>query len=306
MLSKGACICYGTPSLNVYTPPGLTAALPQTSRPKHTFKFRGVAPCAAPGNIRSTRALRIAASAEAPAQTWKASIDFKNIRENVDAIEENAKARASKVDVQRVAELYDEYLTVKAETDQLRAARNENAAKMKGKMEQDARQALIDEGKVLKEKISVLEEKLSVVETDMQREGQKIPNASHPDVPIGGEENATLRKMVGEQRDFGFEFKDHVALGESLKMIDFERASEVSGNKFLYLRNAGALLELALVNWAMTKVVSRGFSPMITPDLVRSSVVEKCGFQPRMANTQVGEPCREPAARRESTHSIEW
>ena len=62
---------------------------------------------------------------------------------------------------------------------------------------------------------------------------------------------------------------------------------QVSGQKFYYLKNAAALLELALVNWAMTKVVSRGFTPIMTPDLVKESVLEKCGFQPRGTNTQV-------------------
>jgi hypothetical protein len=63
---------------------------------------------------------------------------------------------------------------------------------------------------------------------------------------------------------------------------------QVSGSKFYYLRNAAALLELALVNWAVTRVTSRGFTPLITPDLVKEAVLEKCGFQPRADNTQVG------------------
>ncbi|GFH10548.1 AA_TRNA_LIGASE_II domain-containing protein, partial [Haematococcus lacustris] len=61
----------------------------------------------------------------------------------------------------------------------------------------------------------------------------------------------------------------------------------VSGQKFYYLRNAGALLELALVNWAMSRVVARGFTPIMTPDLVKETVLEKCGFQPRGEGTQV-------------------
>ena len=65
-------------------------------------------------------------------------------------------------------------------------------------------------------------------------------------------------------------------------------ASEVSGQKFYYLRNAGALLELALVNWAMARVAARGFTPYLTPDLVKAEVLERCGFQPRGQETQVG------------------
>ena len=64
-------------------------------------------------------------------------------------------------------------------------------------------------------------------------------------------------------------------------------AAEVTGQKFYYLRNSGALLELALVSWALARVGARGFLPLTTPDLVKASVLEKCGFQPRGTNTQV-------------------
>ena len=81
--------------------------------------------------------------------------------------------------------------------------------------------------------------------------------------------------------------RDHLQLGQELDCIDFDTAAEVSGSKFVYLKRAAALLELALVNYAMHKVVSRGFVPMMTPDLVRESILEKCGFQPRGTETQV-------------------
>ena len=82
--------------------------------------------------------------------------------------------------------------------------------------------------------------------------------------------------------------RDHVQLGQELDCVDFDTAAEVSGSKFVYLKRAAALLELALVNYAMQKVVSKGFIPLMTPDLVRESVLEKCGFQPRGSETQVG------------------
>lgn len=73
---------------------------------------------------------------------------------------------------------------------------------------------------------------------------------------------------------------------EALDLIDFDSAGDVSGSKFYYLRNAAAMLELALVNWAMQRALAKGFTPITTPDLVRESVLEKCGFQPRASNTQ--------------------
>lgn len=62
----------------------------------------------------------------------------------------------------------------------------------------------------------------------------------------------------------------------------------MSGQKFYYLRNAGALLEMALVNWALARVAAKGYTPYLTPDIVKASVLEKCGFQPRGEETQVG------------------
>lgn len=62
---------------------------------------------------------------------------------------------------------------------------------------------------------------------------------------------------------------------------------QVSGSKFYYLKNEAVMLEMGLINWTLSEVMKRGFIPLITPEIVRSSVVEKCGFQPRGANTQV-------------------
>lgn len=202
----------------------------------------------------------------------------------------NTSDRSSNADPELVAKLYDEFLLLKQEVERLRAERNENSGAMKGKLDADRRQELILKGQELKEKLAHIEEGLAKAEIALQREGQKIPNLTHPDVPIGEEELATIVKLVGEQRKFdqeGFTPKDHVTVAEALDLVDFETAGEVSGQKFYYLRNAAAILELALVNWAMTKALAKGFTPIMTPDLVKASVLEKCGFQPRGTNTQV-------------------
>ena len=107
-------------------------------------------------------------------------------------------------------------------------------------------------------------------------------------VPIGGEDAAKVVREYGERPVFAFAPKDHLQLGEALDLIDFETAAAVSGTKFVYLKRAAALLEMGLCNFALQRVASRGFVPMTTPDLVRESVLEKCGFQPRAENTQVG------------------
>ncbi|XP_059636300.1 serine--tRNA ligase, chloroplastic/mitochondrial isoform X3 [Cornus florida] len=158
---------------------------------------------------------------------------------------------------------------------------------MKGKLELPERQKLIEEGKNIKEGLVTLEEDLLKLTDELQQEAQCIPNMTHPDVPVGGEDFSTLRKLVGKPREFGFPIKDHVQLGKELDLFDFDAASEVSGSKFYYLKNEAVMLEMGLLNWTVSEVMKRGFIPLTTPEIVRSSVVEKCGFQPRGTNTQV-------------------
>ncbi|KAK4708365.1 hypothetical protein R3W88_029290 [Solanum pinnatisectum] len=98
--------------------------------------------------------------------------------------------------------------------------------------------------------------------------------------------------MVGKPAEFSFTVKDHVQLGKELDMFDFDAAAEVSGSKFYYLKNEAVILELGLVNWAVSEAMKRGFTPLTTPEIVRSSVVEKCGFQPRGTNTQSSLPLK--------------
>jgi seryl-tRNA synthetase len=106
-------------------------------------------------------------------------------------------------------------------------------------------------------------------------------NLLHPDAPIGGEEDFVTLEEVGLPRDFaaeGFEPRDHVELGRILGAIDIERAAKVSGSRFYYLTGIGALLELALVNMAIAQAVEAGFTPMLTPALVKPRAMEGTGF----------------------------
>ncbi|WP_189304280.1 serine--tRNA ligase [Streptomyces albospinus] len=109
----------------------------------------------------------------------------------------------------------------------------------------------------------------------------KLGNIVHPDVPVGGEEDFTVLETHGTIRDFaaeGFAPKDHLELGELLGAIDVERGAKVSGSRFYYLTGVGALLELALVNAAIAQATEAGFTPMLTPALVRPRAMEGTGF----------------------------
>lgn len=109
----------------------------------------------------------------------------------------------------------------------------------------------------------------------------QLGNLVHPDVPVGGEEDFVTLETHGEIRDFGaegFEAKDHLELGQILGAIDVERGAKVSGSRFYFLTGIGALLELALVNAAMAQATAAGFTPMLTPALVRPQSMAGTGF----------------------------
>ncbi|XP_059453717.1 serine--tRNA ligase, chloroplastic/mitochondrial [Corylus avellana] len=218
---------------------------------------------------------------------WKAAIDFKWIKENKEAVAANIKNRNSIANLEAVLQLYDQMSNLQKEVERLRGERNVVANKMKGKLEPSERQRLIEEGKNLKEGLVTLEEDLLKLTDELQQEAQCIPNMTHPDVPIGGEDSSVIRKTVSNPPQFSFPVKDHLQLGKELDLFDFDAAAEVSGSKFYYLKNEAVMLEMALINWTLSEVMKKGFTPLTTPEIVRSSVVEKCGFQPRGANTQV-------------------
>ena len=108
-----------------------------------------------------------------------------------------------------------------------------------------------------------------------------LPNPVFDDVPRGGEDDFVVVETIGKPRDFaaeGFEPRDHLELGELLKAIDMERGAKVSGSRFYFLTGIGARLELALINLAMAKAMSWGFTPMLPPALVKPSAMEGTGF----------------------------
>jgi seryl-tRNA synthetase len=109
----------------------------------------------------------------------------------------------------------------------------------------------------------------------------QIANLIDPAAPIGGEADFKVLEEIGKPRDFkaeGFAAKDHVELGKILKAIDTERGAKVSGARFYYLTGVGALLELALINYAIASAVKAGFIPMIPPVLVKPHAMEGTGF----------------------------
>ncbi len=209
-------------------------------------------------------------------------LDIRFIKEHLEQVKKNITDRNMVADADLVVKLYDEKTALQQKLDSLRQQRNENAAKMKGKLEQDVRNALIAEGKKLKEDIATLEKDYEEAEKTFKVAMMDIPNMAHPDAPIGKEDKENLEvKKWGNIPQFDFQPKDHVELCEALDLVDFETATRVSGTKFYYLKNEAVILELALTRYVMDIIMKEGFTPFITPDVAKEEVAAGIGFNPR-------------------------
>lgn len=209
-------------------------------------------------------------------------LDYRFIKENLDAVKKNIKARNMNADADLVVRLFDKRTELVTSLQALQQKRNDNAKAMKGKLDNETRQKLIEDGKSIKEEIASAEAELSKAEAELDIEGRKIPNMAHPDAPVGALDTENLEvKRSGEPKSFSFTPKDHVELGQSLDLIDFDAATKVSGSKFYYLKNEAVFLEQALVMYALNTLRKHGFTPFITPDVAREEILQGIGFNPR-------------------------
>ncbi len=202
-------------------------------------------------------------------------LDVKFIRENLELVEKSTKEKGYKIDIKKVLELDDERKTILTEVETLRMKRNEIAGKMKG-----GRPApeLIAEGRKVKEELAEKEAELDKIEKVCYNDLKGIPNIIFEDVPLGGEECSVEIKKWGKNHETGV---DHLDYAMSRDWVDFERGAKVAGAKFYYLKDGLALLENALLQYGLSKVLEHGFTYMTVPDMVSSKVLEGCGFNPR-------------------------
>jgi seryl-tRNA synthetase len=212
-------------------------------------------------------------------------LDAAFVRDNLDAVKANCRNRNVQCDVDRVVRLDDERKRLIGEAQVLQQRQNELSRLIgQAKKAKDEARALDlgAEGKALRERVGELEKQRGGVENDLAAALKAIPNMTHPDAPVSTDPagNRVIRKW-GEPRKFDFTPKDHVALAEQLRLVDFEAGASVAGQKFYFLENEAVLLQLALVQYAMHALVGKGYTPVITPDLARVEVLEGIGFLPR-------------------------
>ena len=205
-------------------------------------------------------------------------IDPNLLRENPDAIKASQRARGNDESLVDQAVAADaKWRKAIQEFESLRAEQNA-AAKLVGAASKEERPALIAAGQVMAEKVKAASEIADAAQKHLDEIIWKIENVVIEGVPAGGEENFNVIKEVGTKPKFDFEPQDHVALGESLDIIDIERGTKIAGSRFYFLKGMGARLELALMNMALDYATKHDFTALITPTLVRPEVMAGTGF----------------------------
>ncbi|WP_068273210.1 serine--tRNA ligase [Aldersonia kunmingensis] len=205
-------------------------------------------------------------------------IDLKFLREQPDVVRASQSARGENpalVDV--LLEADASRRAAIATADKLRAD-HKALGKLVGKATPEDRPALLAQGQELSAKVKEAEAEQHQADAALDAAHRAISNVIQSEVPPGGEEDFRLIDTVGEPRAFDFEPKDHLALGESLNLIDMERGAKVSGSRFFFLTGYGALLQLGMLQLAAQKAVANGFTMMIPPVLVRPEIMGGTGF----------------------------
>jgi len=208
-------------------------------------------------------------------------IDLKVLRDNPDLVRNSQKVRGEDVAIvdQLIAAdaiartAISEFETIRAEQNLL--------SKSVGAAKGDEKAAILEKAKELAGRVKAADAKRAEAEAKANELALKIANIIDPKAPIGGEADFVVIEEIGTPRDFtkdGFEPKDHVEIGKIIKAIDTERGAKVAGSRSYYLTGPGAMLEFALVNYAIASATKAGFIPVIPPVLVKPHAMEGTGF----------------------------
>jgi seryl-tRNA synthetase len=207
-------------------------------------------------------------------------LDVKAIREDPEPFRAGLARRNMADAVDRLLAADERRRALTAEVEELRAGQN-RASKQIGGAQGDERQRLIAEVSKVSAELKRLEPKLEEAERALSELLASVPNVPHGSAPDGlTEEDAVEVRRKGEPREFGFEPRDHAALGELLGVLDTERGSRTSGSRFVYLLGDIVLVQFALVRHALDVLIAKGFTPVIPPVLVREEAMYGTGFLP--------------------------
>lgn len=207
-------------------------------------------------------------------------IDIKIIRENPELIQRKAKEKKVEIDVTHILEIDSKKRELDQVVQSLREKRNAHTSGISGKPTDEQ----LSTGRQIKDELDKQENALDAVSEELSIWLSKIPNPAKDDVKVGKDDSENeVIKTVGNPTRFSFTPKDHLEIGEALGIIDVKRAAKISGARFFYFINEGALLEFALKQFAFEVLLKEKFIPIIPPVLVKKEIMDELGY------TQMGE-----------------
>ena len=212
-------------------------------------------------------------------------LDLKFVRENIETVQGNLDRRHTTGDLASFVKFYDERRAIIQEVEQLKAVRNAVTAEISQlKRNKENADDKIAEMQRVGDEIGVLDNKLREVESELQQVALMLPNMCDASVPVGADENENIeQRRWGAPRSFDFNVKAHWDLGESLGILDFERAAKESGARFTIYKGIGARLERALINFMLDMHGSAGYTEMMTPYIVTRETLTNTGQLPKFA-----------------------
>ncbi len=205
-------------------------------------------------------------------------IDLKRLRDEPDFRAGIERKRVAPGLIDDVLAADDARRRLLTEVEELRARQNA-ASKEIGKAAPDERPAKIAAAGALKDELTAREQVLAEADATVRDLALRVPNPADPGVPSGGEDDGVVVREVGTL-PAGPPARDHAEFAEALGFIETVKAVEMSGSRFASLMREGVLLELALVNWVVSRLVAEGFTPVVPPVLVREQAMEEAGFFP--------------------------
>lgn len=209
-------------------------------------------------------------------------LDIKYIVENEQKVRQNIIDRNMECDIDRLLTVYRTLKDVRAKVEGTRTEINQNQKKIKSAASDAERQEIVANGKQLKETLAAAQQELTDLEAEYQALMYTVPNMMADDTPIGKNEDLNVEvDRFMEPTKFDFQPKNHVELGKALDLLDFDAGTKVAGTKFYYIKNQLVLLDLAIQQFCFQKLIKKGFTPLITPDLAKSDILRGSGFNPR-------------------------
>jgi seryl-tRNA synthetase len=215
-----------------------------------------------------------------------AMLDPRSLSERRDEIALSCKNRGVRADIDGTIAEQGRANALLTELNDANRRRNEHQKAGKRKLDETERNAHNEAGRRIKEEVSQIEARLRERQQSLDEMLMRLPNFVHPDSPIGGEENFRIVRE-GKPTAFDFEPLDHLALAEKHDLVDFESGASVAGQKWYFLKNEAALLDVALQRFAIDILMDEGFTPIVTPDLARPDIVSSLGYNPRGEETQI-------------------